>query len=111
VQDVVSREGIALYLFGSALRTVHVNDLDLLIVYDKQFLSIAEALSSRRSLSKAVSTDFGIGADCVLLTTQEAEQTNFGPMEGAVLVSAHAQKPNPPLQGTCRKRRAPELAR
>lgn len=89
MQGVASREGIALYLFGSALRTVHANDLDLLIVYDKKFLSIAEALSLRRSLSKAVSADLGIGADCVLLTIQEAEQTNFGQMEGAALVSSH----------------------
>lgn len=92
VQDVVTREGVSLYLFGSALRTVHVNDLDLLVVYDKQSLSIAEALSLRRGLSESISVDLGIRADCVLLTTQEAEQTNFGPMEGAALISTHAQE-------------------
>lgn len=92
VQDVLSREGVSLYLFGSALRTVHANDLDLLVVYDRQIISIAEALSLRQGLLKSLSVDLGISADCVLLTTQEADQTNFGPMEGAALISAHVQE-------------------
>ena len=89
MQNAVDREGVALYLFGSALRAVQANDLDLLIVYDKQFLVVAEALSLRRGLSKSISVDLGIRADCVLLNTQEAAQTNFGPMEGAVLISTN----------------------
>jgi predicted nucleotidyltransferase len=111
VQDAASDESVTLYLFGSALRTVYANDLDILIVYNKRFLSVAEALSLRRDLSQSISVDLGICADCVLLTKQEAEQTNFGLMEGAVLISPNAIDLIPPLQGMRHKRRAPELAR
>ncbi len=94
VQDAVGSESIALYIFGSALRTFQPNDLDLLLIYDRQLLSTESALSLRRRLSKSIAMELGFPADLVLLSKSEAQQSRFVEMEGAVLVSIPQSEPN-----------------
>lgn len=94
VQDVVENEGIALYIFGSALRTLHPNDLDLLLVYDKRLVSEESALLVRHSLSKTIVEILGLQADLVLLSKFEAQQSRFIELEGAARVSISKDEPN-----------------
>lgn len=87
MRNVVNREGVALYLFGSALTTLEPNDLDLCLVYDPARLPVHEALYLRRNLSLAINDDFSTAADIVLLSEAEAEQSDFVKLEGAIRVS------------------------
>jgi hypothetical protein len=94
VQDVVGNEGVALYIFGSALQTLQPDDLDLLIVYDNRLLSVENALSFRRGLSKSITDALELPADLVLLSKCEAQQSRFVELEGAVRVSISRSEPN-----------------
>lgn len=74
------------YLFGSALHRHDPQDVDLLVIYDPDVLPPAQAASLRHAMVQAC-----IGAtmhplDLVILTNEEAEQTNFAVREDARLI-------------------------
>lgn len=70
-----------LHLFGSALRTDHPSDVDLLVVYDVDQIAPPKAQSLRLGLRDAVGE--GHKLDIMLLTEGESEQTAFAAEVGA----------------------------
>jgi predicted nucleotidyltransferase len=76
------------YVFGSWLRSEIPNDVDLLIVFDPQKCSFAEAAMLRRQIAEAIFDSFDLAGDIVLLTVREEEQADFVCAERCVPLSS-----------------------
>jgi len=79
-------EGINFYLFGSIVHSDHINDIDLLIEYDKNIVSIQRALKLRKEIAKHIKKEFKVAADICLLSSAENNQSQFIIKEKGVLL-------------------------
>ena len=78
--------GTSIHLIGSARSEEHPADLDLVLVYNAELVSIAQALALRGGLVCFVEREFGLPVDVCLLSTREVEQSSFLLDEYAELV-------------------------
>jgi predicted nucleotidyltransferase len=69
--------GIEAHLFGSALSCEEPRDIDLLLIYDLAQLTVNHAIEVRKRICDALVEATDIPADIVLLSTKEAEETQF----------------------------------
>jgi hypothetical protein len=81
----------SVYAFGSFLRSPAPRDVDLLITYDEQKISIPEALQFRVRVAEHVTALTGLPADVCLLSIEEDRQTNFSQMAAARLIYEDVQ--------------------
>lgn len=65
-----------LYIFGSSVYSNNPNDLDLAIIYDKNFINIKQALEFRIKLINTIS-DLDLDIDTILLSKEEELQIEF----------------------------------
>ncbi|WP_218971553.1 hypothetical protein [Neobacillus soli] len=72
------------YLFGSLLYSNSPNDIDLIIVYNKDEISIQDILLLRKNLYCSFFYEFKITLDITLLTKQEEKSLNFIQTEKAI---------------------------
>jgi len=72
------------YLFGSLLYSNSPNDIDLIIVYNKDEISIQEILSLRKHLYSSFFNELNITLDITLLSKQEEKSLNFIQTEKAI---------------------------
>lgn len=70
-------QGVNIYLFGSSLLSDKGNDIDLIIVYNKKYITIAKAIELRRSIENKIQACIHKPLDVLLLSTQENKQTQF----------------------------------
>ena len=73
---VVDAVGGKLFVFGSALTHRRPQDLDLLLVYDGNRITPAEACTARSTLRAALKR-FAVPMEICLLSVREAESSNF----------------------------------
>lgn len=71
------RRGTEVWLFGSACDSDTPRDIDMLVVYDTDALSVSGAIACRARLADKVAEDVGVPADIVLLNRNEVAQTKF----------------------------------
>lgn len=71
------RRGTEVWLFGSACDSDTPRDIDILVVYDTDALSVSEAIAFRTRLADQVAADGGVPADIVLLNRNEVALTKF----------------------------------
>src|SRR5436853_7581843 len=71
------REGISIYLFGSACHASAPSDIDLLFVYDPSHVPPSKAYERCRPIMAAVEGACGIPVHPVVLTTDEERTTAF----------------------------------
>jgi len=76
----------SIYLIGSGRTRNDPADLDLVIVYDPTQVSSRYALFLRNELATTVEGTFGLSVDICLLSTSEADQSQFLEEERAVLI-------------------------
>ena len=74
---VDAKAGIKVWLFGSALKLVNPNDIDLLIVFRPGVLDRQCAIELRKRLANVIRNEIGLNADIILLTDREAVSTRF----------------------------------
>lgn len=74
------------YVFGSALHRPDPQDVDLLVVYDPDVLPPARTGGLRDAMVQACIGATVHPVDLVLLTQEEAEQTEFAVREQARLI-------------------------
>jgi predicted nucleotidyltransferase len=74
------------FLFGSALRGPDPRDVDLLVVYDPSELAPADAVELRVLLAQVCAAATIHPLDVVLLTGDEARDTDFAARESAELI-------------------------
>jgi len=92
--DAVNIEKIRIYIFGSGLYKTQPRDIDLLVVYDTQKISVQEVLALRNELSKEVFFKFGVSAHICLLSAKEGEYQIF-------IAQEKAQKIFPTMPNNC----------
>ena len=66
-----------LYLFGSVLYSEEPCDIDLAIIYDKNFVSAIDAIQYRKELLEDLSHKSNLSIDTILLSKEEEKQTKF----------------------------------
>lgn len=77
---------IRIYLFGSSLYSFFPRDLDLLIVYNKEFISNKEIREFKNKFQEYLHSNIGIVIDITYLTNREELETNFIKCENAKIV-------------------------
>jgi hypothetical protein len=76
--------GFMLYLFGSLSRANSFNDIDLLIVYNENLISIESAILFRNKVFHCLKKDCNTIIDICLLSKGEDNQTRFSEKENAI---------------------------
>lgn len=75
--DIEPKEHFDLYLFGSAIYSDTPSDIDIAIIYDKNFISIQQAISFRSELLDILSIKTDMKIDTILLSKEEEIETDF----------------------------------
>lgn len=70
-------ENIDVYQFGSSLYSDTPEDIDIAIIYNKQYVSIDRAIQYRTNLVNQFSSKNNIEIDTILLSVEEEEETDF----------------------------------
>jgi predicted nucleotidyltransferase len=75
--EIKPKEHFDLYLFGSSVYSDTPSDIDLAIIYDKNYVSIQQAIAYRTELLENLSAQSGMGIDTILLSKEEEVETEF----------------------------------
>ncbi len=89
--DNYLNQSLDIYLFGSAIYSITPNDIDLLVVYDAEKVSIQEALDFRKDLGLLIANIFNLPSHICLLSNKEKEYRIFITQERAVKIYPIAQ--------------------
>ena len=65
------------YLFGSALYSENPSDVDIAIIYDKNFISVQEAIQYRHELIDNLTNTLLLKIDTILLSKEEEIEAEF----------------------------------
>ena len=75
--DIKRREYFRRYIFGSAIYSESPQDIDIAIIYDKQYVSILEAIEYRNEIISILSNLNSISIDAILLSKAEEKEMEF----------------------------------
>lgn len=65
------------YVFGSAVYSDSPDDIDVAIIYDKQYVSLEEALAYRKELIVKLGELNSMLIDTILLSKEEEKEMSF----------------------------------
>lgn len=77
---------VELFVFGSITRVISPHDIDLLVVYDRCYVSSQRALSIRKQLVRLLKVT-GLPVEVILLSREENARSRFSAIEGAIPIS------------------------
>lgn len=75
--DIKRREYFRRYIFGSAIYSESPQDIDVAIIYDKQYVSILEAIEYRNEITSILSNLNSTTIDAILLSKEEENEMEF----------------------------------
>ena len=75
--DIERKAHFSRYVFGSAVYSDNPEDIDVAIIYDKQYVSIEEALAYRKEICIQLQKLHFMSIDSILLSTQEEKEMSF----------------------------------
>ena len=75
--DIEPQEHITRYVFGSAVYSSSPNDIDVAIIYDKQYVTVEDAIAYRRRLIEKMKQLNSLPIDTILLSTEEEKEMAF----------------------------------
>lgn len=75
--DIERKAHISRYVFGSAVYSDNPEDIDVAIIYDKQYVSIEEALEYRKEICIQLKQLNSMLIDSILLSTEEEQEMSF----------------------------------
>lgn len=84
--DADLAQGVNVYVFGSALRCPAPKDIDLVVVFQAENVSIDVILAYRERLQSEGFALFGLSIDVCLLSETEVQNNSFLNDEAAELV-------------------------
>jgi predicted nucleotidyltransferase len=84
--ELTAGGGVDTYLFGSARHSSSPSDVDLAVVYDKEETSAELMLVLRKNLQSLIEDRLRLPTDVVLLSTNEATESQFLSAEEAVFL-------------------------
>ena len=69
--DIKPRAHITRYVFGSAVYSDTPSDIDVAIIYDRQYVSVEDAIAYRRELVNEMRVLNSMMIDAILLSMEE----------------------------------------
>lgn len=75
--NIKPRAHISRFVFGSAIYSETPSDLDIAIVYDKQHVTVEEAIAYRRELVDEMEQLNSMMIDTILLSLEEEKEMAF----------------------------------
>ena len=75
--DIKRREYFRRYICGSAIYSESPQDIDIAIIYDKQYVSILEAIEYRNEITSILSNLNSTTIDAILLSKEEENEMEF----------------------------------
>lgn len=75
--NIKPRAHISRFVFGSAIYSETPSDLDIAIVYDKQHITVEEAIAYRRELVDEMEQLNSMMIDTILLSLEEEKEMAF----------------------------------
>lgn len=75
--DIKPRAHIARYVFGSALYSETPSDIDVAIIYDKNYVTVEDAIAYRRELVDEMTQLNSMLMDTILLSLEEEKEMAF----------------------------------
>lgn len=75
--DIKPRMHIARYVFGSAVYSDNPSDIDVAIIYDKQYVKVEDAIAYRRELITEMTKSNSMMIDAILLSMEEEMEMAF----------------------------------
>lgn len=70
-------ESLEMYIYGSFLNTLEPNDMDLVIIYDKEQLSKEAVKKLKVEINKIVMKSFHVKPDIIFMSKKEAYEENL----------------------------------
>ena len=71
------RDHFSRYIFGSSVYSDYPTDIDVAIIYDKQYVTVEEAIAYRRELVEKMMELNSIMIDTILLSKEEELEMAF----------------------------------
>jgi predicted nucleotidyltransferase len=75
--DIKPRAHITRYVFGSAVYSDNPSDIDVALIYDKQYVSVEDAVAYRRELVNEMTKMNSMTTDVILLSVEEEVEMAF----------------------------------
>jgi len=75
--DIVLPKGLEVFIFGSFLYKLNPNDLDMLVIYDLEFISSSEVSIKCKECIFLLSKYFTLKVDVIFLTIDENKGSGF----------------------------------
>lgn len=75
--DIKPRANITRYVFGSAVYSDTPSDIDVAIIYDRQYVSVEDAIAYRRELVNEMRVLNSMMIDAILLSMEEEMEMAF----------------------------------
>ena len=75
--DIKPRAHITRYVFGSAVYFDTPSDIDVAIIYDRQYVSVEDAIAYRRELVNEMRVLNSMMIDAILLSMEEEMEMAF----------------------------------
>ncbi|MBO4840201.1 MAG: hypothetical protein J5524_03780 [Bacteroidaceae bacterium] len=75
--DIKPRAHITRYVFGSAVYSDTPSDIDVAIIYDRQYVSVEDAIAYRRALVNEMRVLNSMMIDAILLSMEEEMEMAF----------------------------------
>lgn len=75
--DIKPRAHITRYVFGSAVYSDTPSDIDVAIIYDRQYVSVEDAIAYRRELVNEMRVLNSMMIDVILLSMEEEMEMAF----------------------------------
>jgi predicted nucleotidyltransferase len=75
--EIKQREHISRYIFGSAVYSDSPEDIDVAIIYDKQYVDVREAIAYRHALIEEMMQQTSMMIDTILLSVEEEMEMCF----------------------------------
>lgn len=75
--DIKPRAHITRYVFGSAVYSDTPSDIDVAIIYDRQYVTVEDAIAYRRELVNEMRVLNSMMIDAILLSMEEEMEMAF----------------------------------
>ncbi len=75
--NIKPRDHISRYVFGSALYSETPSDIDIAIIYDKEYVTVEDAIAYRRELVDEMTQLNSMMIDTILLSLEEEMEMAF----------------------------------
>lgn len=86
--DKLREINVKVYLFGSARKSSSPRDIDLLLIYDKELITVDRILWIKNYIRNYIDSKFNKPVDIIVLSQKEEKESNFIKEENCVYIGS-----------------------